>query len=37
MVTEPDMHRDPRQRKGFRGEEREEGRKLYMKELLKAS
>ena len=37
MVTELDIHGDPRQRKGFRGKEREEGKKLYMRELLKAS
>ena len=37
MVTELDIHGDQRKRKGFRGEEREEERKLYMRELLKAS
>ena len=37
MVTELDIHGDPRQRKGFRGKERKEGKKLYMRELLKAS
>ena len=37
MVQKMDIHGDLRQRKGIIGEEKAEGRKLYMRELLKTS